>query len=100
LRNRGCPFPHLRQRIQFHALVERCSREGGEIVAKGFAARGGESHCALRLARGIGGCFGESISIRVAKFAGRSARVAPVFRLGVQLLIDRLAAPIFRAIAS
>jgi hypothetical protein len=31
----------LRQRVQFHALVERRARDGPEVVTKGFAAWGG-----------------------------------------------------------
>ena len=31
---------HLRERAQLHAIVERRSRDGGEVIAKGFAARG------------------------------------------------------------
>jgi hypothetical protein len=27
----------LRQRVQFHALVERCPSDGAEVIAKGFA---------------------------------------------------------------
>jgi hypothetical protein len=32
----------LCERIQLHALVEQGSRDGGEVVAKGFPARGVE----------------------------------------------------------
>jgi hypothetical protein len=28
--------------VQFHALIERCSGNGAEVVAKGFAACGGD----------------------------------------------------------
>ncbi len=37
----------LLERIQLDALVERGSRDGGEVVAKGFATRGGTADRAL-----------------------------------------------------
>jgi hypothetical protein len=73
---------------------------GAEVVAKGFPARCGAADGALVFARGVGGSAREVSFSRVDKLATRSARIAPVLRLGVQLLIDRLATPIFRAIAS
>ena len=88
----------LRQRVQFHALVQRCSRDGAEVVTKGFGPRIRPAYRAGVLA----GCgrsgFDERRSLQIA--ISSRVLVRAVSRIRVQLLIDRLATPIFRAIAS
>ena len=80
-----------RQRVQFHALVERCARDGPEIVAKGFATRVGAADRALVFSSGVG--CGRCEAFRSSGQIVHLIRlpVSPVLRLRVQFLIDRLA---------
>ena len=82
---------HLRQRVQLNAFVETGAGDGGEVIAEGFAASGGEPYRALGLACGVGRCRRECVATRVAKFAGRSSSIPPVLRLRMQLLVYLLA---------
>jgi hypothetical protein len=79
-------------RVQFHALIERCSRDGAEVVAKGFAARGRHPDGALALPRRICRGCGEAIRWSGKIFHSSRVLVRAMLRLRVQLLIDRLAA--------
>ena len=80
----------LRQRVQFHALVQRFSRDGAEVVTKGFGPRIRPAYRAGAPAS-RGGCgLDEGTRLQIANLIGLA--VAPVLRLRVQLLVDRLAA--------
>jgi hypothetical protein len=82
---------HLRQRVYLYALIKACAGELREIRAKGFATGGGAVNSGSVLA----GCFSriprEAFGFRVRKLRRRST-IATVLRLGVQLLVYRLAA--------
>jgi hypothetical protein len=79
-------------RVQLHALIERCSCDGAEVIAKGLAARGRHPNGALTLPSRIRGGGGEAIRWSGNIFHSSRVLVRPVFCLRVQLLIDRLAA--------
>ena len=80
------------QRVQLHALVERCLRDGAEVITKGFTARGGATDGALVLARSVGGCGSEPIRWSGQIVHSSRVLVRPMLRLRVQLFVDRLAA--------
>jgi hypothetical protein len=75
--------------IQFHALIERCPRDGGEVVAKGFAARGSYLDGTAALAD----CLSRrGTKRRIFALIFASVFCAPIAAaaLAMQLLIDRL----------
>jgi hypothetical protein len=80
-----------RQRVEFHALVERCSSDGAKVIAKGFATGGGAADGALVLACGVGGggreCSGQIVRCIPSRISSRRPRLC----LRVQLLVNRFA---------
>ncbi len=80
---------HLGERIEFDALIERCSRDGAEVVAKGFGPRIRPAYHARVLPRRGGSGVDEGTRLQIANLIGVTA--AALFRLRVQFLVNRLA---------
>ena len=72
----------LRQRVQFHALIERCPRDSAEVVAEGFAARGRHPDGALALPGRIRSGGGEAIRWSGNIFHSSRVLVRPAFVSG------------------
>ena len=63
---------HLRQRVQFHALIKRCSGDASQIVAEGFATGFGAAHVTVCSTRRIGCRGSECLFVRSDKLSVRS----------------------------